>query len=437
MAKGGVGSGGRGVRGFLRDVFLDPEDLEHERRFDMRSLPLAAVALAAGFAYSRTGVSWLAALAAVCMAAYVVYFIVNRVAYMIRLVRGRGVLGGRARPAGPVRSPAWVRWLERAAGDDTAYALVGGYGVPIAGSVVVAVWSATGWPWLLWLAGVLAVVYAAYWLMMLFVRANRRLSGLLRDRETRLGEARRRMDRMRRDRELAGRTHDTVAGGLSYIAFLAQQRMEDPGLGDAEREAWRRVDQAAQRTLDNVHRVIDVLDGGETPPGSGSMSDLLSGRVEDGVARLRALGFDGTASVDVDELRGVRVGEAAAREAGDLVDELFVNIAAHADPAQPYTLDIAARSGRLRVVQTDVAAGRGRFRRARSGRGLGLHRRRIRALGGTLNTSLEDGEWTLYADLPLQDRDADGAGAVNATTDGSPAPTADAGAHGQNREDVL
>lgn len=260
------------------------------------------------------------------------------------------------------------------------------------------------------LAAALAAVYVAYWLMMLFVRANRRLSGLLRDRETRLGEARRRMDRMRRDRELAGRTHDTVAGGLSYIAFLAQQRMEDSDLGDAERKAWRRIDQAAQRTLDNVHRVIDVLDGGETPPGSGSMADLLGGRVEAGVARLRALGFDGTVSVDVDGLRGVRVGEASSREAGDLVDELFVNIAAHADPAQPYTLDVAARSGRLRVVQTDVAVGRGRFRRVRSGRELGLHRRRIRALGGTLNTSLEDG-----------------AEADDAMTDGSPLP--DRGCH--------
>ena len=102
---GGVEPGSQGVRGFLRDVFLDPEDLEYERRFDMRSLPLAALALAAGFAYSRTGASWLAAVSAVCMAAYVVYFVVNRSAYVIRLVRGRGVLGGRARRTGPVRSP--------------------------------------------------------------------------------------------------------------------------------------------------------------------------------------------------------------------------------------------------------------------------------------------------------------------------------------------
>lgn len=58
-------------------------------------------------------------------------------------------------------------------------------------------------------------------------------------------------------------------------------------------------------------------------------------------------------------------------------------------------------------------------------------------LGGTLNTSLEDGEWTLYADLPLQDRDGDRAGTDDAMTDGRPSPTADAGAHGPDREDVL
>ena len=75
---GGVEPGSQGVRGFLRDVFLDPEDLEYERRFDMRSLPLAALALAAGFAYSRTGASWLAAVSAVCMAAYVVDEILSK-----------------------------------------------------------------------------------------------------------------------------------------------------------------------------------------------------------------------------------------------------------------------------------------------------------------------------------------------------------------------
>lgn len=404
MTMGGDDSGNRGVRGFLRDVFLDPENLEHERRFDMRSLPLAAVALAAGFAYSRTGASWLAVVAALAAAAYAAYFIVNRSVYVIRLVRGRSVLGDRPRQTGPVRSPAWVRWLERAADDDTAYALVGGYGVPLAGSAVVAVWSVTGWPWLWWLAAVLAAVYMAYWLMMLFVRANRRLAGLLRDRDARLDAARRRMDRMRRDRELAGRTHDTVAGGLAYIAFVAQQRMEDPALDDAEREAWRRVDDAAQRTLDDVHQVIDVLDGGD--PASArccSPADAIKARIDAGVARVRALGFDGTASADPDGLDDVRIGDEALWEAADLIDELFVNIASHADPDKPYSLNVSVESGRLRVVQTDIAADGGRFRRARSGRGLALHRRRIRALGGTLNTSLEDGEWTLYADLPLHD----------------------------------
>lgn len=409
------GRHGGGIGRFLRDVFLDPDEVEHERRFDVRSLPLAVTALALGFAYSRTRLPWLAVIAALFAAAYTVYFVVNRTMYVIHVVRGEDVLG-RSRSSGVKGSPVWVRWLGHMVDDDRTYAVLGGFGVPLVGSAAMAVWSVTGWPWLLWLVGVLSVLYVAYWLAALFVTANRRLSGLLRDRESRLDEARRRMDRMRRDRELAGRTHDTVAGGLSYIAFLAQQRMEDSSMGDGEREAWKQVDQTAQRTLDNVHRVIDVLDGGDVPESAAlhPLSDVIGERVDAGAARLRKLGFAGRISIDCKGADGMSSGSDALREVMDLIDELFVNIAAHADSSRPYTLSISVEEGRLNIIQTDIAVEGNRFHRIRSGRGLGLHLRRIQALGGVLNTSLEDGEWTLYAQVPM----CGDAEAADAVTDG-------------------
>lgn len=406
-----------GIGGFLRDVFLDPDEVEHERRFDMRSLPLAVTALASGFAYSRTGLPWLAVIAALFAAAYTVYFVMNRTMYVIHTLRGENVLG-RSRPSTMKGSPAWVRWLNHMVDDDRVYAVLGGYGVPLAGSAAMAIWSVTGQTWLLWLVGVLSVLYAVYWLATLFVGANRRLSGLLRDRESRLDEARRRMERMHRDRELAGRTHDTVAGGLSYIAFFAQQRMEDSSLGDGEREAWRQVDQAAQRTLNDVHRVIDVLDGGVLEPVTlrRSVSAMIGERVDAGAAHLRELGFEGRISVDCEAADGMPFESGALREVTDLIDELFVNVAAHADPSHSYVLSISAEKGWVNIVQTDVAAQGDRFHRIRSGRGLGLHRGRIRALGGVLNTSLEDDEWMLYAQVPL-DKDMNVSGAAEPVTD--------------------
>lgn len=74
--------------------------------------------------------------------------------------------------------------------------------------------------------GVLCVVYALYWLIYAFVAAHRALIAVLADRDRRLEQAGYRMTVMRRDAKLASRTHDTVTGGLSYIAFIAQQQLE-------------------------------------------------------------------------------------------------------------------------------------------------------------------------------------------------------------------
>lgn len=408
-------------KGFWRelgDELLDKEDLEHERRFDMRSLPLILLALVAGVVWSRTRQEWAMAVGACALAAYGAYFLWNRAVYVVRLLRGRNVLEKSAKPRRSARvDTALVRRLTRLADDDRLYALVGAYGVPILGNLMVLVYGLTSWTWALWALVALAVVYGLYWLTVVFAKANRHLVSMVGERDARLREAGRRMAIMRRDNELASRTHDTVTGGLSYIAFTAQQRMEDDAAAPADREAWQKVEAMAQRTLDNVHAVIDILGAttdaqreseepaADSGAGDGRVSGaaftrLITERLAEGDARLADLGFHGTSRL-ADTLPAVR--RDVARECLGLVEELATNIASHATAGGAYALLVALQDGDIAITQTNDATacpGAVNRRRPASGRGLDAHRRAIQRLGGTLRTSCEEGQWMLHVAIP-------------------------------------
>lgn len=413
-----------GVRGFLHEVFLDEDDIEHERRFDCRSLPLIAVALAAGWLYSRDGDGAYACVSAVFAVAYAVYFIVNRGAYIVHVIRGERVISDNT-VAGAKQpwNPAWLSMMASFIDNDIAYALIGGHGIPLAGTAVMVVY---GWRWLAVLGIVLCVVYAAYWLCYAFVAMHRRLVDALRDRNSRLEQAQYRMSMMERDTMFASKTHDTVTGGLSYIAFVAQQHADDPQISDTERAAWQRIDETAQRTMDNVHAVIDIL-GHDDESGSlhaddenhrggfmeertavqnGSFPDAIRAHCKGGDDRLHALGFAGESHV-AETGEPFEVGRERTDECTRLLDELYANIAGHADPSQPYAVFANVENGHLHVTETNSIPEPDEghaYRKPVSGRGLVLHRDAIERIGGTLRTSQEDGTWTLSADIPLEGR---------------------------------
>ncbi len=408
-----------GVRGFLHEVFLDKDDIEHERRFDCRSLPLIAVALAAGWLYSRYGNGAYACISVVFAVAYAVYFIVNRGTYIVHVIRGERVIpdntvAGAKRPW----NPAWLKVLASSIDNDIAYALIGGYGIPLAGTAVMVVYGIYGWHWLAVLGIALCVVYAAYWLCYTFVAMHRRLVGALRDRNSRLEQAQYRMSMMERDTMLASKTHDTVTGGLSYIAFVAQQHADDPQISDTERAAWQQIDETAQHTMDNVHAVIDILGHADEPESlradagnrdcfaaqNGSFSDMVRAHCKEGDNRLHSLGFAGESHI-AETGESFEVGRERADECMRLLDELYANIAGHADPSQPYAVFVNAENGHLHVTETNSIpeSDEGHaYRKPVSGRGLALHRDAIERIGGTLRTSREDGAWTLSADIPLE-----------------------------------
>ena len=414
-----------GVRGFLHEVFLDKDDIEHERRFDCRSLPLVAVALAAGWLYSRDGNAAYACVSAVFAIAYAVYFIVNRGTYIVHVIRGERVIPDSA-GAGAKQpwNPAWLRLMTSFIDNDIAYALIGGYGIPLAGTAVMVVYGIYGWHWLAVLGIALCIVYAAYWLCYAFVAMHRRLVDALRDRNSRLEQAQYRMSMMERDTMLASKTHDTVTGGLSYIAFVAQQHADDPQISDTERAAWQQIDETAQHTMDNVHAVIDILGHADEAESlradagnrnrlavqNGSFSDTVRAHCKEGDNRLHSLGFAGESHVaETGKLFGI--GRERTDECVRLLDELYSNIAGHADPSQPYAIFVNIESdhlnSHLHVTETNSIpeSDEGRaYRKPVSGKGLAFHRDAIERIGGTLRTSREDDTWTLSADIPLEGR---------------------------------
>lgn len=90
-----------------------------------------------------------------------------------------------------------------------------------------------------------------------------------------------------------------------------------------------------------------------------------------------------------------------------LITEIYTNISRYADKDVPYFLTIEEKKNdeviitqangiaNLTVDNSEDRGSRG------SGNGLRMHAQWIDSIGGVLNTSKEDGEWILYASIPV------------------------------------
>ena len=216
-----------GLKDFFREVFLDKDDIDYERRFDVRSLPLLVVAMAAGWLYSRDGNGFYACVSAIFAVSYTVYFIVNRGVYIVRLFRGENIFGKRRvrcmKYRGTIHSSVaggLAKALEKFVDNDTLYAYIGGYGVPLLGTATMIAYDASHWLWLALVGGVLCVVYALYWLIYAFVAAHRALIAVLADRDRRLEQAGFSVGGMRRVGQLGRGTHGEGYGCVPLSAFI-------------------------------------------------------------------------------------------------------------------------------------------------------------------------------------------------------------------------
>ena len=263
-------------------------------------------------------------------------------------------------------------------------------------------------------------------------------------RERAMGLERRqwRLDTLQRNTRLASRIHDSASGGLSYIALTAQRqlrRIPDDDAHAGERADWRFVDEQALHVLDEIHHVIDLLERPEEPQKepqaaaqirSGAVSDaasehpfepsygnVIADAVHEARSRLDRLGFSGgmelrggpdtviagRSSKEPDAPEVPADGGEPVMEAARLIGEIASNITRHLDPAAgPYHAVVTLGEDAVEIMETNpLPAAPIPSRLAPHGSGLELHRRIIARLGGELNTSNEDGDWVIYARIPL------------------------------------
>lgn len=208
---------------------------------------------------------------------------------------------------------------------------------------------------------------------------------LLRGRYAREREAARRAAERRR---VADEVHDLVGHELSLIAMqagLLELRATGP---DAELAGQLRAQ--AERAVASLHDAVALLHG--TAP-----DEPVTDDIEDLVARARQAGALVTLHGDVD-----RVAVPARLAVHAVVREGLTNAARHA-PGSPVAVVLSGFAGaqgdvvEARVATSDAPAP---AEAGHGGHGLDALRRRVAALGGTLEVRHDDGAHVLTASVP-------------------------------------
>lgn len=190
-------------------------------------------------------------------------------------------------------------------------------------------------------------------------------------------QAKARLREMESRSHIAEAIHDAVTGDLSAAAFVAQRR-------------------------------IDALSGGDDGDGSAStdgddgkaFSDLLKATMAGGDRRLRALGFDITSILHVAG-GAPSASPSLAGIANDLLRETYANIARHAQSGSKADLSVMLKPNAVEITQINQARTTETDRTQPGGHGLAYFSKQLESHGGKLETTLRDGEWTLFAYLPI------------------------------------
>lgn len=156
--------------------------------------------------------------------------------------------------------------------------------------------------------------------------------------------------------------------------------------------------------LTNVHRVIDELDMDvtvlEEDADGKAFSDLLKATMAGGDRRLRALGFDITSILHVAG-GAPSASPSLAGIANDLLRETYANIARHAQSGSKADLSVMLKPNAVEITQINQARTTETDRTQPGGHGLAYFSKQLESHGGKLETTLRDGEWTLFAYLPI------------------------------------
>ena len=253
----------------------------------------------------------------------------------------------------------------------------------------------------------LIIGYAAYIALFILSTLKQEVNHIVVDRDRRIDELTRQMAIIDRDNRIAGRMHDSVTGDLSYIAFVAQNNISKEKNGNDK--DWRSVNKVALEALDDMHNLIDLLKHNKTSMRdstvdnennkSFTLENAIANTVDAGDDRMNGLGVRGDSTVSGSCSLLFDDGNRNMKEVISFVKELYNNLIKHADPDFPYSIFISVEQDEVIISQQNTCLKHERL--PSSERGMGLHRSMIEMLGGELNTNAEDGEWTLYARIPL------------------------------------
>ncbi|WP_078897751.1 sensor histidine kinase [Streptomyces rimosus] len=192
--------------------------------------------------------------------------------------------------------------------------------------------------------------------------------------------------------------HDFVAHDISGIVAQAQAARFVAGQNpDAVAGALERIERAGLAALASLDRTVHLLrepgrEADRAPlPSAAHLIELVSRFDETGRTRAR-----------IDIAPGVET--ALSREAAATVHrvttEALTNVRRHAPDAAGVEVALVLEDGAVRLTVTnDTGGGRPRARES-GGTGLRALTERVRALGGSLHTSADDGTWRLTVTLP-------------------------------------
>ena len=221
--------------------------------------------------------------------------------------------------------------------------------------------------------------------------------------------------RQRLDREHTARhLHDTISNDLAYMILRIDQasRSDCP----ADREQYQRqltdLRAIAEMALDHTHQVIRQLERTDKPDDRSRIvktnnddktdrkieqqRERLDGIIQSQRRRLGGLGFQG------DDILGT-FDHPLADDILDLLEgllnELYANIAKHADRGEWYAICVTFDTDAIHVSASDTIASDD----TRLGLGSGLDRYRtiIETCGGTFQTHTEQAHWQLEAVIPI------------------------------------
>lgn len=216
--------------------------------------------------------------------------------------------------------------------------------------------------------------------------------------------------------------HDYVSNDLAYLILRFDKDIAD-GRTLSEEEL-RELRSMAMGALDRTHQVIDVIEGrGEaahsavTPHDStvdaapGIACDVtdadcpLAEQIRDvasnGDRRLSELGFEGQTIIS-----GAHGVAGRSDLIAGLLEELYGNIAKHADSEAGYVMTIGIGLDTVRIACIDTArtpsdSDADGSADLSNGTGLSRYRQLLERQNGALHVTTQDAEWTLSAVIPL------------------------------------